>query len=91
MMLSKEQLQGLVRPLVVKWATRGVLWVMTTWLAVGAANAAQAEQTAGAIAEAIGAVACLILSLLIDRWHHRKDLAATAAPYTAGQQPINAP
>jgi len=77
-MFGKEQLQALVRPLVVKWVTRGVLWVMTTWLALGSSSAAESQETASAIGQAAGAIACLVLSLLVDRWHHKRDTAAAS-------------
>lgn len=74
MSATKEQLQKIVRPLAIKWATRGVLWVLTAKLGL---DALEAETASGEIGNALGAVACVVVSLLIDWWHHRQDLAQT--------------
>ena len=72
MSATKEQLARLLRPLLVKWITRGVLWLLTAKLGLAAV---EAESPAGEIGAGLAAAACLAVSLLIDRWHHRQDLA----------------
>ena len=71
-----EALKGLVtrlaRPLVVKYATRGVLWILTTVLGL---TAAASETTAGEIGFALATIATAAISLAIDRWHHKMDMA----------------
>ena len=77
MSATKEQLQKLIRPLVVKWATRGVLWVATAVLGL-TATAADSEATQ--VGAGAGAAACLLVSYLIDWWHHRTDKAEVPKP-----------
>jgi hypothetical protein len=74
MSATKEQLQKLIRPLVVKWATRGVLWIATAVLGL---TATAAESEAAQLGAGAGAAACLLVSYLIDRWHDRTDKAET--------------
>ncbi len=70
--MTKETITKMVRPLLVKYLTRGALWLLTAKLGYEA-TAAQSE--AGQIGSAVGAVVCIVLGLLIDRWHHKKDKA----------------
>jgi len=71
-MIGKEEITKLLRPLAVKWITRGVLWVMAAKLGL---PALEAEPDAAIIGKAGAAIVCIVVSLLIDRWHHRQDLA----------------
>lgn len=70
----KELLTKYGRPLMVKWATRGVLWIATFISAKVAIDNPDAG-TVGNIAEWVAAAACAALSLLIDRWHDKTDKA----------------
>jgi len=71
-----EALKGIVariaRPLLVKYLTRGALWFLVTVLGMTAANS---ETPAGEIGCGLAAIALAAISLLIDRWHHKRDLA----------------
>ena len=71
-MMTKEQIVQLARPLLVKWITRGILWLLTAKLGM---DALSAQTTGGEIANGIAAAACVAIGLLIDRWHHKRDLA----------------
>jgi len=68
----KDTIGKLARPLLVKYATRGVLWALTTWLGMAAA---EAQTTAGEIGNAAGAIGCAALAIVIDYFHHRADKA----------------
>jgi len=71
-MMTKEQIVQLARPLLVKWITRGILWLLTAKLGM---DALSAESTGGEIANGLAAAACVAIGLLVDRWHHKRDLA----------------
>jgi len=71
-MMTKNEILKLARPLLVKYLTRGALWLLTAKLGY---DATVAQTDAGTIGNGIAAVVCIVLGLLIDRWHHRKDLA----------------
>ena len=70
--MTKAEILKLARPLLVKYATRGALWLLTAKLGY---DASVAETDAGMIGNGLAAGACILLGLLIDRWHHRKDKA----------------
>ena len=70
MAFSKDALQKLVRPLAVKWVTRGALWLLTAKLGY---EATVAESDAAQLGAAGGVVACVLVSLALDWWHNRKD------------------
>ncbi len=70
--MTKETITKMVRPLLVKYITRGALWLLTAKLGY---EATAAETEAGQIGSAVGALACVLLGLAIDRWHHKKDKA----------------
>jgi len=71
-MMTKNEILKLARPLLVKYLTRGAVWLLTAWFGYSAATA---ETDGGLIGMGAAAGACALLGLLIDRWHHRKDLA----------------
>ena len=78
-MIAKRNIEALkaliariARPLLTKHITRGVLWVMTAWFGM---TAASAESAGGEIGFALAAIATAVINLLIDRWHHKADLA----------------
>lgn len=60
------------RPLVVKVATRAILWGLISGLGM---SATQAEEPATAAAEGIAAVLLAIAAFLLDAWHHKTDKA----------------
>ncbi len=72
--MTKEQITGLARPLLVKWLTRGVLWLLTAKLGL---VATEATDTATQVGTGLAAVACGVIGLLVDRWHHKQDKAET--------------
>lgn len=72
MSATKDQLQKIARPLAVKWATRGAVWLLTAKLGY---DAAVADGEAAMLGNACGAVACVLVGMVIDWWHHRKDKA----------------
>lgn len=53
-----------------KIITRAVLYGLTSWLGV---SAAQADEPATKVAEGVAALLLLIATGLLDRWHHKKD------------------
>jgi len=71
-MIGKEEITKLLRPLAVKWLTRGAIWLLTAKLGY---SALEADSEAVALGKAGAAIVCIVVSLLIDRWHHRQDLA----------------
>jgi len=70
--MTKEQIVQLARPLLVKWLTRGVLWLLAGKLGV---DAVTAQSTGGEIANGLAAAVCVGIGLLIDYWHHKTDKA----------------
>ena len=68
--MSARELTRWARPLLVKWLTRGALWLLTAKLGLAAA---EAKEPATEIAAGAAALACVVVSLLVDRWHHRMD------------------
>jgi hypothetical protein len=70
--MTTKNITQLLRPLAVKWATRGALWLLTAKLGM---IAAAADSEASALGNAAGAVVCMAVSLLIDRWHQKQDKA----------------
>ena len=77
----KDLVTRLARPLLAKYATRGVLWICTAMLGLAAADS---QTTAGEIGLALAAIATAAINLAIDRWHHRRDLAEQP-PKQAGE------
>ena len=77
--MSKDSITKLIRPLAIKWLTRGALWLLTAKLGM---DVATAESEAAAIGNGFGALVCVAVSLLIDRWHHKQDKAESPSPTT---------
>ena len=70
--MTKEQLTELARPLLVKVVTRLVLYALTAWLGMAAV---EATDTATQLGSGLGAILALLLGILVDRWHQKKDRA----------------
>lgn len=70
--MTKEQIQNLARPLLVKVLTRACIWLLTAYLGY---TAAEAGTTGAEVAAGLGAALTAILGILIDRWHDKKDKA----------------
>ena len=77
--MTKDSITKLIRPLAIKWLTRGALWLLTAKLGM---DATAADSEAATIGNALGAIACVAVSLLIDRWHHKQDKADSPSPTT---------
>ena len=70
--MTKETILKLVRPLAIKWLTRGAAWLLAAKFGV---DASEASNIGSQIGLALASVGCLTLSYMIDRWHHKTDLA----------------
>jgi len=70
--MTKEQITQLARPLLVKVLTRLVLYALTAWLGL---TAVEATDTATQVGTGLGAILALLLGVLVDRWHQKKDRA----------------
>ncbi len=60
-----------LRPLLIKVFTRGLLWFFVTLLGLGAVNA---EEPVTQVATGLGSLVIAAIAVLLDRWHHQKDL-----------------
>jgi len=67
-----DSIEKLLRPLIAKVLTRGLLWILITLLGV---QTCVAKEVATKSAAGIAVGVTLLIAYLIDRWHHRKDLA----------------
>lgn len=71
------QITDIIRRPGVKMLTRLILYGLAAILAKLGAATATAEGPAEAIAEGVFAAGALIAAALLDRWHHKRDLAET--------------
>ena len=67
-----DKILQLMRPFVAKMVARGILWGLVTLLGM---NATQVEGATAKAASGISALILLIIASLLDRYHHKKDLA----------------
>ena len=70
-----NKIAEMLRPLLVKIITRGVLYGTTALCTALSINAAEANDSATMIGAGLGGLASLGLAAMIDRWHAKKDLA----------------
>jgi len=68
----KAMIARIARPLLMKYLTRGTLWVLTSVFGLAAASS---ETSAGEIGYGLATITLAVTNLLIDRWHHKTDLA----------------
>lgn len=68
--MTSTEIEELFRRPLTKVLTRAVLYGLTAWLGLAAADATEPAET---IAGGVIAALFLASAALIDRWHHRKD------------------
>jgi len=70
--MTIQEIEKLFRPLAVKWLTRGAMWLLTT---VAGMTTYASESYAVKIGAGAATLLFMAISIAIDKWHHKKDLA----------------
>ena len=69
-----NDIEKYIRPLLTKVLTRGTLWLLVSILGT---SAIEAEETATQVGAGVATILIAVGAYLLDRWHHKKDLAET--------------
>ena len=70
--MTKNEIIGFFRKPLTKIITRAVVYGLTAWMGL---TAAEAEGAGVQLAAGLGALACLGIAAIVDRFHHKKDTA----------------
>ena len=73
MTLDKETIVNFIRAPIVKIVTRVVLYGVSAICGTAVVSAAEANEISSNVGTAIGGAVALIIAILIDRWHNKKD------------------
>ena len=67
-----DKLLQYLRPFAVKVIARCVLYPLVAWLGM---EASQAQEPATQVAEGLSAILIAVVTVLLERYHHKTDLA----------------